>query len=388
MKKLLLLILVASLSFSSLTGCTSKTPPSETVSSIEEAVIEHSEDTATESESEKREDFTKESSSSDQTILFTDDAGREVVLPGKIDRIVPSSFLAQIILYAIAPEMMVGLSNEWYETGRGIIEDSHFELPVFGNLYSSADLNVEELALTSPQVIIDIGEVKKTVVEDMDALQNQTNIPSVFISSTLETMPEAFRTLGRLLGKEEKGEELAVYCEKVYERTLSVMDQAKDQKVNSLYILGEEGLNVIAASSYHSELMDLITNNLAVVGNPLSKGTGNEVTMEQLMLWDPDFIIFGPGSIYSEVSEMETWNQMKAVQTKNYVEVPEVPHNWMSMPPAVQRYLGLLWLPYVLYPEYCDYEIKEEIFEYYRLFYGCELTEEKYDKITENAFLQ
>lgn len=318
--------------------------------------------------------------------IFTDDAGREVEVSGEITRIVPSAPLAQIILLALAPDMFVGLSSKFYDTARGIIPDEMFELPYFGSLYAGAELNVEELAMTAPQIIIDIGEPKDSTREDLDALQEQTQIPSVYISATLETMPETYRKLGKLLGREERGEELAQFCEKVYSRTLSVMEKVGDNKVNCLYVLGEEGLNVIAATSYHAELLDLLTNNLAVVDNPLSKGTGNEVTMEQIALWNPDFIIFGPGSIYSTVKEMNTWDQITAIANDDYVEVPDTPHNWMSMPPSVQRFLGLIWLTAELYPKYCDYDVRTEIMEYYQLFYGCTLTEEQYSAITANAF--
>lgn len=51
-------------------------------------------------------------------------------------------------------------------------------------------------------------------------------------------------------------------------------------KVNLLYITGDEGLNVIAQGSFHAEVIDLLSNNLAVVDEPSSKGTGNEVDME------------------------------------------------------------------------------------------------------------
>ena len=318
--------------------------------------------------------------------IFTDDAGREVEVSGEITRIVPSAPLAQIILLALAPDMFVGLSSKFYDTARGIIPDEMFELPYFGSLYAGAELNVEELAMTAPQIIIDIGEPKDSTREDLDALQEQTQIPSVYISATLETMPETYRKLGKLLGREERGEELAQFCEKVYSRTLSVMEKVGDNKVNCLYVLGEEGLNVIAATSYHAELLDLLTNNLAVVDNPLSKGTGNEVTMEQIALWNPDFIIFGPGSVYSTVKEMNTWDQITAIANDDYVEVPDTPHNWMSMPPSVQRFLGLIWLTAELYPKYCDYDVRTEIMEYYQLFYGCTLTEEQYSAITANAF--
>lgn len=319
--------------------------------------------------------------------IFTDDLGREVEVDSHITRIVPSAPLAQIALLAIAPEMFVGLASKFYDDARGIIPDEMFELPYFGSLYAGAELNVEELAMTEPQLIIDIGEAKKSSVEDLNALQEQTLIPSVFISATLKTMPETYRKLGKLLGKEEKGEQLAQFCERVYSRTLDIMDKVGDNKVSCLYVLGDEGLNVIAANSYHSELMDLLTNNLAVVDNPLSKGSGNEVTMEQIAAWDPEFVVFAPRSIYGTVKEIPAWNQVKAIVNDRYVETPDIPHNWMSMPPSVQRYLGLIWLPAVLYPDYCDYDAKAEIQEYYELFYGCELTDEQYQTITKNAFL-
>lgn len=322
-----------------------------------------------------------------QTRTFTDDAGRTVEIPTQISRIVPSSALGQMILQAIAPEMLVGLSSALPEEARGYIYDSLFALPEFGNLYSMENLNLEELAKAEPHLIIDIGEKKPSTMEDMDALRKQTLIPSVFLSTSLESMPETFRTLGQLLGKEEKAEELAQFCENVYSRTLSVMEQVGDNKVKALYVLGEDGLNVIASTSYHAELMDLLTDNPAVVDNPVSKGSGNAVTMEQIALWDPEFVIFGPDSIYGSVKDRSPWNQVTAIVKGNYVEVPELPDNWMSMPPSVQRYLGLIWLTAVLYPQYCDYDVKAEILDYYRLFNGCELTEEQYAQVTAHAFL-
>ena len=325
--------------------------------------------------------------SSEATVAFTDDAGREVEIPAEISAIVPAGALAQMILFTIAPDMLVGLSSKWNAGASGIIDQKYMDLPYLGQLYGSADMNVEELALTAPQLIIDIGEDKASVAEDMDKLQQQTMIPTVFISSTLESMPKTYRTLGKLLGREEKGEELAKFCERIYTRTEAIMEEVGDKKVNALYVLGEEGLNVLAKTSYHAELLDMLTNNLAVVESPLSKGSGNAVSMEQIALWNPDFVIFAPDSIYDTVNERAAWSEISAIVNKHYVEVPDAPYNWMSMPPAVQRYLALIWLPAVLYPDYCNYDAKAEIMEYYQLFYGCVLTEEQYNAITANAFL-
>ena len=320
--------------------------------------------------------------------IYTDDAGREVEIPAEISRIVPTGQLAQIMLFGIAPDLMVGLSNKWSGDAEQYISGDYFNLPVLGQLYGSADLNLEELALADPQLIIDLGEPKKSIVEDMDTMQEQTAIPSIHIDAALGTVADAYRKLGEVLGREERAEELASYCEKVYNRTLSIMDEVGDSKVNGLFILGDEGLNVIAQGSFHAEVFDLLVNNLAVVDNPSSKGTGNEVTMEQIALWNPDFILFAPQSIYSDVAGMETWGDIKAIADENYIEVPFGPHNWMGMPPSVQRYLGLIWLTAALYPDQCDYDVKEEVTEYYKLFYSCDLTDEQYEALTANAFLK
>ena len=40
-----------------------------------------------------------------------------------------------------------------------------------------------------------------------------------------------------------------------------------------------------------------------------------------------------------------------------------------------------------LYPEYCDYDAKAEILEFYELFYHCQLTEQQYSDLTASALL-
>lgn len=374
MMKRLLALLLALAMLMSLAACGSTEP-------AEEAVTEEpaaAETTNTEQPAEDAEgDF-----------VFTDDCGREVTIPGEVTAIVPSGPLAQIILYAIAPDMIVGLASKYGSTADGIIPEEHQNLPYFGQMYNTANLNMEELAAVGPQLIIDIGQPMDGGSEDLDNLQAATQIPCVYVSASLETMPETFRTLGMLLGREEKAEELAQFCERVYSRTISIMDEVGDDKISALYVLGEAGLSVLAKDSYHSELIDLLTDNVAVVDTPSSKGSGNEVTMEQIALWNPEFVLFASDSIYDTAAETPTWDQMQAITSGNYIEVPEGPHNWMGTPPAVQRYLGMIWLTAQLYPEYCDYDVKAEIMEYYELFYDCQLTEEQYNTLTANAFLE
>lgn len=323
-----------------------------------------------------------------KTVDFIDDCGRSVAVPEDISRIVPTGPLSQIVLFALCPEMFVGLASKWGSDSEGIIPEEFLALPYFGQLYGSADLNVESLALAAPQIIIDIGEVKKSTAEDIEALQTQLGIPCVFIESTLESLPETYRKLGKLLGLEERAETLASFCEETYDRTLSIMEQVGDNKAQVIYIPGYEELSVLAKGSYHAEIIDLLCDNAAVVEEPTSRGTGNPVSMEQLALWDSEYVIFGTAESYATLETDPAWAEMRAAKEGKCLLVPCRPQNWLGSPPGAQRILGLIWLTGVLYPDYCDYDIEEEVKEFYSLFFHCDLTDEQFDAITENAFLK
>ena len=51
-----------------------------------------------------------------ETYLFTASVGRTVEIPKRIDRIAPSGGLAQMALFAIAPDKLVGVSGQWKDT--------------------------------------------------------------------------------------------------------------------------------------------------------------------------------------------------------------------------------------------------------------------------------
>jgi iron complex transport system substrate-binding protein len=73
------------------------------------------------------------------------------------------------------------------------------------------------------------------------------------------------------------------------------------------------------------------------------------------------------------------------VNRGDFYRTPAGPYGWLSSPPAVQRYLGMLWLGSLLYPEYTEYDLQEEITAYYQLFYGCDLTEAMYQDLMADA---
>ncbi len=315
---------------------------------------------------------------------FTDSAGRSVELPAKIDKIAVSGPLAQIVVFALAPEKLVGISSAWDKSAAQYLSAESYALPVIGQLYGGkGEMNLEELLASGAQLVIDVGEPKGSIAEDMDALQAQTGLPFVHVDAFTASMGDTYRMLGALLGMETEAEALASYCERVYANAQALCESV--DKVSALYITGEEGHNVIAKGSYHAEVIDMFVDNAAVVNEPSSKGTGNEVDMEQILLWNPDVLLFEYSSIYDEIPQEDAFQKLKAVQEGRYYKVPFGPYNWMGFPPSVQRYLGMLWMGSLLYPEATGYDLKTEVREYYKLFYHCDLSDAQYEALVAES---
>lgn len=332
----------------------------------------------------QQEDKTDDGTQTESTRVFTDSCGREVTVPADIQKIAVSGPLAQMVVFAIAPDRMVGVANAWDESAKTYFDAKYLELPLLGQLYGGkGELNLETLLAAAPDVVIDVGEPKDSMAEDLDALQEQTGIPFVHIDAYLASMDDAYAMLGDLLAMPNEAQGLADYCRYAYDKVKAIADSV--EKVNLLYVTGEEGLNVIARGSYHAEVIDMLCNNLAVVDEPSSKGTGNEVDMEQILNWNPAAVIFAPGSIYSTVADNENWQTIPAIRDGRYYEVPMGPYNWMGFPPSVQRILGMQWMAKVLYPNAADYDMYETTQTYFQLFYHCDLTAEQYAALTAHS---
>ena len=329
-------------------------------------------------------DAADEGTQTETTRVFTDSCGREVTVPADIQKIAVSGPLVQMVVFAIAPDKMVGVANAWDESAKTYFDAKYLELPLLGQLYGGkGELNLETLLAAAPDVVIDVGEPKDSMAEDLDALQEQTGIPFVHIDAYLASMDDTYAMLGDLLAMPNEAQGLADYCRYAYDKVKAIADSV--EKVDLLYVTGEEGLNVIARGSYHAEVIDMLCNNLAVVDEPSSKGTGNEVDMEQILNWNPDAVIFAPGSIYSTVADNENWQTIPAIRDGRYYEVPMGPYNWMGFPPSVQRILGMQWMAKVLYPDAADYDMYETTQTYFQLFYHCDLTAEQYAALTAHS---
>ena len=325
-----------------------------------------------------------------ETVLFTDDCGRTVTVPREIRRVAPSGAVAQMILTAIAPDLLAGLSGTPGTSQLRYLPENYIDLPTFGQFYGSkSTLNLETLLAADVDIIIDLGDKKTGHAGDMNGIQRQCGIPTVFIETTLDKFAGAYRKLGTLLGREERGEELAAYIENTVETAKALAATIPEsERKTVMYGSGSSGLNCNARGSIQADVLELVgaINAIVVPQKELSNaGGGNTVSMEQLYLFDPDVILLAEGGPYRRLASDEVWGRLRAVQNGEYYEIPCLPYNWLSNPPSVNRILGIWWLGNLLYPEVFDYDMAEKTMEFYALFYGTELTREEAEAMLTNS---
>lgn len=327
-----------------------------------------------------------------ETQMVKDDSGRsEIEIPADLTKIAPSGATATMMLIPIASDMLVGVSASPSMDQEKYLPEELLYLPTFGQFYGSkSTLNMESLIEAEPQVVFDLGDKKATVKSDMNSIQKQTGIPALFYDGTLEHMADTYRTLGKLLNREEKGEELAAFIDRTVEmaETNSAKIDASD-KISILYGTGATGLAVNAKGSSQAQVIDLIGARNAIIPEEITdKGGGTIVSMESLYEDEPDMIILTEGGPYADLADNE-WSELKAVKDGRYYEIPGDPYCWMSSPPSVNMVLGVWWLGQLAYPDiYNDYDMVEVAQEYYKLFWNYDMSDEEAKEMLANSYFK
>ena len=307
------------------------------------------------------------------TRTFVDDLGREVVLPSEISRIAPSGSNAQVIVFQLAPEKLVGLASKLGQEEKSIYPEYTHDLPAFGTLYGKkANLNKETLILADPDVVIDVGDIKGSVEQmagELDDVSKDVGVPVIFIEANMDNYPEVFRKLGKLLGFEERGEQLARY----YEEAVAEIGKYSTGKKPTVYITSSnDGLEAIIAGKSHAQCAEKAGAEV-VVTSSLANSNGS-ISLETLYQLDPEYIFAYTEEGYRTITTASDWAGLQAVSNGNVYLVPSMPHGFIDSPVCSNRIIGLWYLASVFYPQ-AGIDIVERTREFYRLFYRADITE-------------
>jgi len=298
-----------------------------------------------------------------------DGAGRHVARDGPVRTVFPAGGPAAILLYTLAPDLLAG----WPRANRA--EERPFLLPGIGDRPEIGRLtgrggtaNLEAVLALKPDLILDSGSTRGTYVDLADRVQRQTGIPYALFDGRLERIPETYRTLGRLIGREARAETLAAWAGRalatVRERLAGV-----ESRPRVYYARGPRGLETGLAGSINVEAFDFL--GLTHFGMRMPGGLAN-VPLEEVLWWNPEVIITIDRDFAASVRHDPVWAGVAAVRDGRVHLSPKLPFGWVDFPPGVNRLPGLFWLGQKVHPERFPDDLAALTREFYALFYQVE----------------
>ena len=386
-KKMTALILALILLMSIVSGCTNNDDTKTDTGS--ETTVETKDDKTKETNDKTENE--KEDSKQEGTRTITDMAGREVEVPKNIDKVFTTSPVGTIALYSIDPKKVAGLNSEISPDEAKYLDEEFQKLPVLGKYKDANSGNEEEILAAKPDVIISMGNIDDKWIGSADESQERLGVPFLMIDGALDNLDETYKFLGDLLGEEERAKELGDYCKDTIENSKELASKiSDDEKINVYYADGDQGLVTNVAGSLHTQAIDIVgAKNAADVEVEKSSG-GVDVSIEQVLNWNPKKIIAtkgrgGSDGAFEVIKSDDKWSTVDAVKNGEVYAIPDAPFNWFDRPPSVNRIIGVRWLGNIIYPEVFDIDIKQETKDFYEMFYHRELTDQEVEDILVNA---
>jgi iron complex transport system substrate-binding protein len=313
-----------------------------------------------------------------------DATGRRILVPDRVTRVMAAGPTAAVVLYVLAPDLMVAWPSAPRLNEREFIRPSARDLPELGRLTGRGDTaNVETVLKTRPDLIFDFGSVTPTFASLAARVQEQTGIPYLLIDGHLDHTAASLRELGRVFGVSDRAEAVARYVEDT-ERLID--ERLKHVPARRRVYLAREpnGLETGLAGSINTEIIER-AGGINVAERGSGRGGIANVSIEQVLAWAPDTIITWDANFFASYAADPVWGAVPAVKAKRVFLAPRLPFGWIDAPPSINRVIGLRWIAGLLYPEKFPEDIRAIAREFITLFYQIDVSDSQLDRILSGA---
>lgn len=376
MKKLVSMILTGVLVFS-LTGCGNTNSVSDVTESSEVVISDEAV-----AEAESVEEIPKKT--------FVDDAGVEMEVPEKIDRIVVGAWqmAAPLAVYLGGGEKIVGMAPASLKAAEnGLLGEMYPELlDAETEFYNGGEINMEELLKLDPDIVIGVGE------EQAEAIR-AAGIPATVVSvakwdyDVIETYDHWLETLDAIFGGSAYNGDVTEYSRQVQaaiQEKVSTIAEEDKKKVMILFSYSDAIMTTSSKGFFGQSWCDL-TGSINVGEGIESLGSAS-INMEQVYEWNPDVIIITnftkaqPEDLYNNTIGSDDWSSVNAVKNKQVYKMPL--GIYRSYTPGADTPVTLQWFAKAVYPElFEEVDVEQIARDYYKDFYGFDLTEEQIENM-------
>lgn len=249
----------------------------------------------------------------------TDMIGRNVEMPASVSNVVATSPPMTTVLYMIVPDKLKAVNFQWTDEEMEYVPSQYQNLPVVGGWYGTQDGSYEEFIASEPDVVIESidegGDGDASTVKERQEKFGTIPVIAVKDTTNVEKIGESITFMGEVVGAQDKAQQLndfnKKYLDIVHDKSSKLSDS---DKVKVYYAQGDDGLQTNPSHSTHGQLIDLVGGvnvaDSAAQGNTTS---GVQVSMEQVISWNPDKIITNDPEFYAKVYSDSNWGKIDAV---------------------------------------------------------------------------
>lgn len=307
-----------------------------------------------------------------------DMAGNTVIVPDHIHKVFAMSHAFAPML-AIAPDLLAGVAAPTRPNPDilAFLPPAVAEMPLLGG---GNDANLEKLK--DAGIDVALGWVTGDEPYPTEKL-GRIGVPVAAIQvDRLEQYPGTFRFLGRLLGREARGEVLAREIEADLDRLRRLAAAVPAaERARVYYTESMDGLTSQCEGADRAEVVALAGGVNAVTcesGGPIGR---RPLDIETLLSINPEVIVARFPQAAQLAKTDPRWSRLKAVSGGRVLASPNLPYNWFDRPPSFMRALGALWLAKTLYPARVDIDLRAEAARFDELFFGVRPSDAALDKL-------
>lgn len=298
--------------------------------------------------------------------------------PDRVRKVFAAGPPAGVLVAALAPGKLLGWPQTLGDDARAFLGPQLRALPHTGRLSGrGSTVPLESLLQLAPDLVLDAGTADATYVSGVRRVSEQTGLPTLLIQGRIADHAAQLREVGRLLGVAERGERLAQEAEALLALAAQVRASVPPaQRPRVYYGRGADGLETGLAGSINLELLDFCAGRN--VAAEAGQGSLTRVSLEQLLLWNPEVIVTQDAAFARRVRTDPLWRGIAAVQAQRVHCAPALPFGWLDGPPGVNRLIGVRWLLDHLHPGHPALRTLESLAQavqrFYQSFYGARLS--------------
>jgi iron complex transport system substrate-binding protein len=307
---------------------------------------------------------------------------RSVEIPESVNNVIATSPPMTTVLYMIAPDKLKAVNFQWTDAELKYVPGQYKNYPVVGGWYGTQDGSYEEFMAAEPDIVIESidegGDGDASTVSERQEKFGKIPVIAVKDTTNVETLNESITFMGEVVGAQDKAKELndfnKKYLDIVHDKASKLSDS---NKVKVYYAQGSDGLQTSPSNSTHGRLIDIVGGKN--VADSVSQGNttgGVQVSIEQVISWNPDKIITNDPEFYANVYKNPNWDKINAVKNKEVYLSPQSPFKWFDRPVGANMIIGVPWTAKILYPDqYKEINMVDATKEFYGKFYHVDLSD-------------